>query len=44
MQKSTTFTNLVQTLLKENDVQEIEILHEPNYEDTAHKFTAHQVF
>ncbi|TXK65375.1 IS4 family transposase [Paenibacillus sp. N3.4] len=41
MKKSTTFTNLVQTLLKEDDVQQI--LSELNFEDTARKFTAHQL-
>lgn len=41
MKKSTTFTNLVQMLLKEEDV--IQRLKELNYEDTARKFTAHQL-
>ncbi|MFB5762050.1 IS4 family transposase [Paenibacillus medicaginis] len=41
MKKSTTFTNLVQMLLKEEDV--IQLLKELNYEDTARKFTAHQL-
>ncbi|SCW49759.1 hypothetical protein SAMN04487970_10101, partial [Paenibacillus tianmuensis] len=41
MKKSTTFTNLVQILLKEEDV--ISILKELNYKDTARKFTAHQL-
>jgi hypothetical protein len=41
MKKSTTFTNLVQTLLKEDDVKQI--LRELNFEDTARKFTVHQL-
>lgn len=41
MKKSTTFTNLVQTLLKEEDVKQI--LNELSYEDTARKFTSHQL-
>ena len=41
MKKSTTFTNLVQTLIKEEDVNKI--LNELGYKDTARKFTAHQL-
>ncbi|WP_157739752.1 hypothetical protein [Paenibacillus kribbensis] len=41
MKKSTTFTNFVQILLKEEDV--ISILKELNYKDTARKFIAHQL-
>ncbi|NHN35378.1 transposase [Paenibacillus agricola] len=41
MKKSTMFTNLVQTLLQEKDVKPI--LEELGYEDTARKFTAHQL-
>ena len=41
MKKSTTFTNLVQTLLKEEDVKQI--LEELEYKDTARKFTAYQL-
>jgi hypothetical protein len=41
MKKSTTFTKLVQTLLKEEDVKEI--VEELKYADVARKFTAHQL-
>jgi Transposase DDE domain len=41
MKKSTTFTNLVQTLLTEEDVKQI--LETLDYEDTARRFTAHQL-
>lgn len=41
MKKSTTFTNLVQTLLNEEDVKQI--LEDLDYKDTATKFTAHQL-
>lgn len=41
MKKSTTFTNLVQTLLNEEDVKRI--LEDLDYNDTATKFTAHQL-
>lgn len=40
MKKSTTFTNLFQTLLNEEDVKLI--LENLDYKDTATKFTAHQ--
>lgn len=41
MKKSTPFTNLVQTLLTEEDVKRI--LKESEYKDTATKFAAHQL-
>ncbi|HEY2491447.1 MAG TPA: hypothetical protein VGI33_00700 [Paenibacillus sp.] len=41
MKKSTTFTNLVQTFLKEEDVTKI--LEELGYQDTAREFTANQL-
>ncbi|WP_157685418.1 IS4 family transposase [Paenibacillus donghaensis] len=41
MKKSTTFTTLVQTLLTEDDVNEI--LQELQYKDTATKFTVNQL-
>jgi hypothetical protein len=41
MKKSTTFTNLVQTLLKEEDVKKI--LETLGYSDPARRFTAHQL-